>query len=226
MAAPANNGQISPPNTALIDERGNITPPWYRYLVQRQRVQDGVGNATVLTIDDEQSLFPNSRALAVASGELTETTGLTDVTLGLADSGVTAATYGAATKLVVLAIDAKGRVTSASEITLNSDNVTEGVTNLFFTQARARASVSGTAPISYNVATGVFSLADSGVTAASYGGANKSTTVTFDAKGRATAASETTITIAAVSGGTPCADGVHTPVNSITTLNGIITAIS
>jgi hypothetical protein len=39
----------------------------------------------------------------------------------------------------------------------NTDEITEGTTNLYFTQARARASVSASGSISYNSSTGVFS---------------------------------------------------------------------
>jgi hypothetical protein len=161
MAAPANNGQISPPNTPIGSSGGQpitIAPEWYRYFVKRQATTDGINGSAIVTLDDQQSVFPNSRKLTVTSGQLTENTGSANVELGLADSGVTAATYGAPTKLVVLAIDAKGRITAASEVVLNSDNVTEGTTHLFFTQARARASVSGASGISYNSGTGQFTL--------------------------------------------------------------------
>ncbi|MDE2104526.1 MAG: hypothetical protein KGL39_45240, partial [Patescibacteria group bacterium] len=41
---------------------------------------------------------------------------------------------------------------------LTSDAVAEGTTNLYFTQARARASLSAAAPLSFNSGTGAFSL--------------------------------------------------------------------
>lgn len=40
----------------------------------------------------------------------------------------------------------------------DTDDLAEGVTNLYYTDARARASVSGSAPVSYNSGTGVFSM--------------------------------------------------------------------
>lgn len=151
------NGQISPPNEPITKEGANINPSWYRYLVQRKHIEDGVTDAGVLTFDDEAAIFPNGRRLTVGSGELTaEDTG-SNYELGLADTAVTPDTYGEPTKLVVLAIDRFGRVTSASEVALESGNVTE-TTKLFFTQARARASVSGSAGISYTVGTGNFVL--------------------------------------------------------------------
>lgn len=55
--------------------------------------------------------------------------------IDLATSGVTAGTYGRVT------VDAYGRVTSGTAE--NSDNVTEGTTNLFFTNARAQAAITG-----------------------------------------------------------------------------------
>ncbi|MCX8159288.1 MAG: hypothetical protein N3D20_03335, partial [Candidatus Pacearchaeota archaeon] len=40
----------------------------------------------------------------------------------------------------------------------NTDNLPEGTSNLYFTNARARNALSGTSPISYNSSTGVISL--------------------------------------------------------------------
>lgn len=41
---------------------------------------------------------------------------------------------------------------------LNSDIVTEGITNLYYTNARARAALSASSPLSYNAGTGAFSI--------------------------------------------------------------------
>lgn len=103
------------------------------------------------------NILSNTRQL-LGSANVTFTVGASDGVLDLSDTGVVPGTVGDASHLVVLAIDAKGRVTSASVVQLNSDNVTEGTTNLFFTQARARASVNGVSGISYNSGTGVFTL--------------------------------------------------------------------
>lgn len=80
------------------------------------------------------------------------------VTFGLTDTGVSAATYGSATQIAQFNVDAKGRITLASNITLNSDNVAEGVVNLFFTNARSRAALSGGTGITYTGGTGVIAL--------------------------------------------------------------------
>ena len=78
--------------------------------------------------------------------------------LTLANTGVTATTYGTTTSVPTIAIDAKGRITSASNtniafpvttvngasgtVVLTTSNVAEG-TNQYFTSARAQASITG-----------------------------------------------------------------------------------
>jgi hypothetical protein len=103
--------------------------------------------------------------------------GSTNVTsaLTLANTGVTATTYGTSTAVPTIAIDSKGRITSASNtnitfpvttvngqagtVVLTTTNVAEG-TNQYFTTARAQAAITGTAPIS--VASGVVSISQAG----------------------------------------------------------------
>lgn len=80
------------------------------------------------------------------------------LTFGLTDTGISAAIYGSATQIAQIAVDAKGRLTLAANITLVSDNVVEGTVNLYFTDARARAALSGGTGITYNSGTGVIAL--------------------------------------------------------------------
>jgi hypothetical protein len=95
--------------------------------------------------------------------------------LTLANTGVTATTYGTSTAVPTIAIDSKGRITNASNtnitfpvttvngqagtVVLTTTNVAEG-TNQYFTTARAQAAITGTAPIS--VASGVVSISQAG----------------------------------------------------------------
>jgi phage-related tail fiber protein len=105
-----------------------------------------------------------ARALGTArtlglSGDVTGTAtfnGTANATIAatLANSGVTAGAYGSATQVGQITVDAKGRVTAASNvaitfpvssvagrtgaITLSTSDVSEG-TNLYFTDARVRA---------------------------------------------------------------------------------------
>jgi hypothetical protein len=43
-------------------------------------------------------------------------------------------------------------------VTLTSDNISEGATNLYFTTSRARSAISATSPLSYNASTGTISM--------------------------------------------------------------------
>ena len=153
--------EIVPPRTPLADGGGFITTEWYRFLVQVQRVT-GTGlietiiDSPFLTFDPASGLTGSKLLLAGAALSLVETA--SDVTINLNDTAVTPGIYGGASSIPTLAIDQHGRVTAASASLLDSDNVAEGVVNLFYTDARARAALSGGAGISYNSGTGAISL--------------------------------------------------------------------
>ena len=74
-----------------------------------------------------------------------------------------------------------------------TDDLTEGSGNLYYTDTRVRAAISGGTGLTYNIGTGAFSITDSGVTAASYGSASEIPVITINAQGQITAASTTTV---------------------------------
>lgn len=78
-------------------------------------------------------------------------------TFNVADTAVTPATYGSSSEYVTFTVDQQGRITAASEGALSTSNITEG-TNLYYTDARARAALSGTGAVSYNSGTGVINI--------------------------------------------------------------------
>jgi hypothetical protein len=88
----------------------------------------------------------------------------------------------------------------------NTDEITEGSTNLYFTNTRARAAVgvagSFGAPLSYISANGAFQHLNSGVSAGTFGTASVVPQITVNASGHVTSVSCTSISIAssAVSG--------------------------
>lgn len=122
-------------------------------------------------------------------------------------------------------------------VTLNSDSITEGSTNLFFTNSRARLALSVNAPLLYNNSTGVFSadtstnavhLATQGfVTRQGYLTTNQPITVTAtgDATGTSTSsgtAPSLPLTLATVNVNV----GTFTNATVTTNAKGLITAIS
>lgn len=177
--------QISPPNIQFVSPKsGFLTAEAYRFLSQGNRQGNGVTTAPVITLSADQNVFPNSRTLQVASGELAKTESDTDLTLGLADAG-TAGTYGSESETIQIQVDDKGRVVATVAFELNTDNITEGINNLFFTIQRARDAISGAAGrIAYDPMTGVVDLQTGIVTPGSFTSAN----ITVDAYGRVTAA--------------------------------------
>lgn len=105
------------------------------------------------------------------TGDATSTVGTTSLTL--ANSGVTAGTYGSSTNIPQIAVDAKGRITSASDVAVS---IPSG--SLTFT-----GDVTGTGSTGSST---TLTLANSGVTAGTY------RAVTVDAKGRVTGGSNPT----------------------------------
>lgn len=140
------------------------------------------GEPYLLFDDPIDPILTNTRKL-IGSDNVVAAVGTTEVQLDLSDTGVAANTYGAATKLIVLAIDAKGRVTAASEVALESGNVTE-TTKLFFTDARARAAISGSDGIDYDNSSGAITLSHISGVAGTHA---SPTSITVNNKGQITA---------------------------------------
>lgn len=150
---------ITPPREPLIDARtGTISRTWFLFLNQLQTNAGSMGNAAVLTSDDQAEAFPESLRLVPAAGDLERLLATGTFTLGLADTG-TAGTYGDETTTLQVTVDDKGRATAILAFPLDTDNIVEGLTNLYFTVARARASLSGTpGNIDYDSTTGAIDL--------------------------------------------------------------------
>ena len=163
---------------------------------------EALTNASFLTISSEPTLGSERVFTPGVDFVVTDNGPNSTYLFGLADTGVAAGSYGDASHTISVTVDSRGRLSSVTSYALNTDNITEGATNLFFTTARARASVSGGTGISYNSGTGVIALANTAVAAGGYGSASQVATFTVDAQGRLTAAANVAIAIgaAAVSG--------------------------
>lgn len=126
----------------------------------------GIQSAAVIVLS-LSDLFENER-VASTDGEVQLTDGGPggNLTFGLSDTGVTPGVYGGPAQTVQFSVNAKGRVTLAQAHALVTTNVTEG-TNLYFTDARARAALSSGTGMAYNSGTGVIAV---GATLAAYAG--------------------------------------------------------
>jgi len=91
-------------------------------------------------------------------------------------------------------IEAATLVGQVSDISNHdTDDLSEGSSNLYYTDTRVRNAVSATTGLDYDSATGVFNLADTTVTAGTFGSASEVPVITVDAQGRITSASTTNV---------------------------------
>jgi len=129
------------------------------------------------------------------------TTGV--VTLTLANTAVTASSYGSASAVGTFTVDAQGRLTAAANanIAIASTAVTdftEAVQDVTGAQIVTNGSHTGISAAYDDAGDGAvdLSLVNTAVTAAAYGSATAVGTFTVDAKGRLTAAANATIAVA------------------------------
>ena len=188
--------------TSLTYPIGNITS-----LISQSINVTGVITATTFKgalngNADTATKLATGRTIAI-TGDLAYTSpsfdGTTNVTATgtLANTGVTASTYGSSTQIPVFAVDSKGRVTSVTNTSISfgaatvasADKLTNGRTIAITGDlAYTSPSFDGTANV-----TGISTLSNTGVVANTYGSTTTIPQIAVDAKGRITSASSVSV---------------------------------
>jgi len=156
---------LNPPSTPIVNARGMIDPAWYRFFASIQRLVGGdllqrIQDAPYIT-SGASDVLGNERLLEPGDGIKVEfAPGAATVALDEVD--LAPGPHGSASQTIRVTFDQYGRASAVEEFDLDTDNITEGASNLFFTEARARASLSAGDGIDYDDTTGVISALSAG----------------------------------------------------------------
>jgi hypothetical protein len=171
----ATNDQPLVNNQRIVNPDGTPTDYFIRWA--QQRLID-IANATGVP----PSRLINTNAGLQGGGNLSA-----DLTLGIADTTVVPSTYGSATKIPQITVNSRGQATTVAEITISAVPPTR--------QILAGTGLTGGGDLS---ADRTLSLANTAVTAGSYGDATHISIFTVDAQGRLTAASQGAAVVPAI----------------------------
>lgn len=179
--------------------------------------QDTSGNAATATA------LETARSIAGQSFD-----GTADISVGLADLSNVTITTPSSGQVLQWNGSAWVNATDEDNLTNNdTDDLSEGSTNLYFTTARVDSHLTGGTGINYT--TGTIDLADTTVTAGDYGSSTAVPQLTIDAQGRITAASTASISTVLGIAGDSGTDNVTIGSDTFTfsgTANEITTAVT
>lgn len=156
---------------------------------------DSTGNVTAsatIPVANVTGAVPNTVHVIAGTGMTGGGNLASNVTLNIGNTAVTPATYGGVGNTAQITVNQQGQITSASNVAVPTGTVTSVDTGIGLTGG----------PIT---STGTISIANTVVTAGSYGGAASVGTFTVNQQGQLTAASNVTIAIpvSQVSGAVP-----------------------
>lgn len=158
-----------------------------------------VGNASSATI------LQTTRTLSISgdgTGSQTFNGGSdSDIAFTLADTGVSAGSYGSQTEIPTFTVDTKGRLTAAgvvnvaTTLSINADGATTSSVDLLSETLTFAGGIGLTATATSGTDTLTYDLDDTSVSAGIYGAADSVPSFTVDAQGRLTGAGDLAISI-------------------------------
>jgi hypothetical protein len=145
-------------------------------------------NPIVINVSNVAGAVPSTRTITAGTGLTGGGNLASNVTVTLANTAVTSGTYGNATYVPQITVDAQGRLTNVTNVLISGGGGGNGTVS----NVNTGTGLTG-GPIT---TTGTISLANTAVTAGTYGNASYTGTFTVDAQGRLTNAVSTQISIA------------------------------
>jgi hypothetical protein len=168
---------------------------------QNNSFTGAAGELSINTSNSTIRVHDGSTAGGSELATVASTSNATNLTTGtlnsarLPASGVSAATYGNATNIPSITVDALGRITSASNVAISATVANTQITGLITSgqiASVANTQITGTITAAQ--------LQNTGVAATTYGGASSIPAITVDAQGRITSASNVAVTAGLTAG--------------------------